>query len=513
VWSKSPSLAEELRAAQREPNRRLDRYLLLNELGRGGFGCVFRAWDPQLERMVALKVLTRPSSDQARRRFAREAKATATLRHPNIVPVHDAGTYKGLPYLVMELIEGRTLEHVAAGLADGPRGPDHTRLALLALRDTAQAVAHAHERGIVHRDLKPGNVIIDQGGQAYVLDFGLAHLRDAARLTQTGATLGTPLYMAPEQAKGARAAPSMDVYALGATLYHALTGKPPYDVDSFFALAQAQATGSPLPPSTLCPGLPARVDRLALACLAPDPADRPPSAAAVAAELEACLRAPAVAAPPPPHQRLLLVLLGLACVVLVALLTVLLFGRDGPSQLQRAGQRTEATAPGQPSQAAVNPQDRPPAAPPAAPGGAAPPAPTGSLPDQRLPSPSDDLARREARAWVERGDALMVEGRNPEALAAYDRALGLQPSHQTALANRAAVLRRLGRREEALATLDAMVRLRPRDPGSRYMRAVIHTELGDPAAAREDLERFLELAPDHPAAARARERLQGLPAR
>jgi len=205
----------------------LARYDVREKLGEGATAVVHRAWDRQLQRPVALKVLrdTVGMSELARQRFRREAQAAAGLSHPNIVTVHDAGETDGRLYLVMELVEGRGLHEM---LKDGSLDE---RRAIEILEKVARGLAAAHAKGIVHRDLKPANIIVSPSGEPKVGDFGLAHLLDSeAELTRAGTALGTPLYMAPEQVRGdARAiTPQTDIYALGAILYEAVLGQPPH---------------------------------------------------------------------------------------------------------------------------------------------------------------------------------------------------------------------------------------------------------------------------------------------
>ena len=202
---------------------------LLEELGRGGMGVVYKAWQKNLGRMVALKMVLRGghARPEEMARFQAEAKAIALLEHPNIVPVHEAGIFEEQPYFSMRFVEGQTLATI---LTQGPIKP---RDAASLIAKITRAVHHAHERGVLHRDLKPSNVIIDQGNNPLVTDFGLAKridLPDDNPLTQPGAILGTPAYMAPEQVSSNRGivGPASDVYSLGIILYETLTGRPPF---------------------------------------------------------------------------------------------------------------------------------------------------------------------------------------------------------------------------------------------------------------------------------------------
>ena len=274
----APPLASESTRGPR-PGRRFGRYDLLDVLGKGGFGVVYRAHDTQLGRMVALKVLER-LSERARARFDREVRLAARLRHPNIVAVHDAGTCEDRPFLVMELVRGKTLDELA-----GTNGMSWLRAAAL-LRDVARAVHHAHENGILHRDIKPQNVLVDERGTPVVLDFGLAQ---EAELDGTRSVIGgTPAYMSPEQAgeRGLTVGPATDVWGLGATLYHALTGHAPFGGQTPEQVLVSVLRRTPPRPGELVPDVPPELDELCLRCLKKSPADRWPSAAQLADALD-----------------------------------------------------------------------------------------------------------------------------------------------------------------------------------------------------------------------------------
>jgi serine/threonine protein kinase len=263
--------------------KQLGPYELRDLLGRGGSGSVYRAWDPRHEREVAVKILLHSDDPKARRRFEREIKATARLRHPTIVPLLDSGEEDGMLYLVMGLVEGRDL---VACAQDGMSPLD----VCLVMREICRAIHFAHEQGILHRDIKPQNVLIDDQGKPLVVDFGLARLEERdSHLTKTGTALGTPAYMPPEQVQAGRGEvldARSDVYSLGATLYHALAKRAPFRSDSADVLFACVLAKDPDPPSAHVAGVPAELDTVCLKCLAKDPADRYQSAAALADELD-----------------------------------------------------------------------------------------------------------------------------------------------------------------------------------------------------------------------------------
>jgi serine/threonine-protein kinase len=268
-------------------------------LGRGGMGVVFRARHLRLNRLVALKMALAGwyADPRERARFQREAEAVARLRHPNVVQVYDVGEADGRPYFTMELVEGGSL---AQKLAGTPL-PAHQAAQLVAT--LAGAMQAAHECcGLVHRDLKPGNVLLTAYGTPKISDFGVARrVGDGAGLTQTGAAVGTPSYMAPEQARGGPDAlgPAADVYALGAILYELLTGRPPFRAETAAATLQQVLDEEPVPPARRNPWVPRDLETICLKCLQKKPGQRYPTAADLAADLERFLRHEPIQARPP----------------------------------------------------------------------------------------------------------------------------------------------------------------------------------------------------------------------
>jgi WD40 repeat protein len=258
-------------------------YELLGELGRGGMGVVYQARQVGLDRVVALKVVLAGghAGPADRARFRTEAEAIARLQHPGIVQVYEVGEHGGLPYLALEFCPGGSLAQRLAGSPLPPR--DAARL----VEALARAVQAAHDRSVVHRDLKPQNVLLAADGTPKVADFGLAKKLDAAEgQTRTGAVLGTPSYMAPEQAGGVGPiGPPTDVYALGAILYECLTGRPPFKAATAVETIEQVRTREPVPPTRLQPGTPRDLETVCLKCLQKAPGRRYPSAEALAEEL------------------------------------------------------------------------------------------------------------------------------------------------------------------------------------------------------------------------------------
>jgi serine/threonine-protein kinase len=259
-------------------------YLLLEKIGKGGMGVVYKARQTGLNRLVALKMILAGAhaGPEELDRFHREAEAIARLRHPNVIQIHDCGVHEGQAYFSMELVEGGTL---ARRLAGQPLPP--AEAAELA-QTLARAVQAAHEQQIIHRDLKPGNILLDSDGSVRITDFGLAKLLDAdSAQTQSEAILGTPSYMAPEQARGdvKTIGPGTDVYALGAVLYEMLAGRPPFKGATRLETLDQVRTAEPAPPSRWQRGVPRDLEAVCLKCLEKNPADRYPSAAAFAEDL------------------------------------------------------------------------------------------------------------------------------------------------------------------------------------------------------------------------------------
>ncbi len=268
------------------PVSQLGDYELLAELGRGGMGVVFRAHQTSLDRVVALKLMHQSlSADPGyAARFLREARLAASLRHPGIVTIYDLGRLDGVPFFTMEIVEGSSLERL---LADGPVAA--ARAAELVMI-VALTIAHAHERGVVHRDLKPSNVLLDLDGRPKLADFGLAKDLTAPApqgTTQPGFVVGTPAHMAPEQAAGDTSGqPAVDIYGLGALLYHLLTGGAPHSATTLEAILRQIVDEVPLAPSTLVADIPAPIEAITMRCLAKRPEERYATARDVAAELE-----------------------------------------------------------------------------------------------------------------------------------------------------------------------------------------------------------------------------------
>jgi WD40 repeat protein len=267
-------------------------YRLVREIGRGGMGVVYEAVHRGLDRRVALKVLPafHGSGSDSVERFLREARTAAALHHTNIVPVFDVGQCNGVPYFAMQLIEGRGLDRAIRDWQTKPPADPFRRAAYLGVQ-AAEALEHAHERGVIHRDVKPSNLLLDGEGVLWVADFGLARRAADSSMTQSGALVGTPRYMSPEQAEGARRTVDhrTDVYSLGATLYELLTCRPPFSGPTAADVLLQVIGRDPVPPCLLNPAIPRDLETVVLRAMAKRPEDRYQTAGELADDLRRCM--------------------------------------------------------------------------------------------------------------------------------------------------------------------------------------------------------------------------------
>jgi serine/threonine-protein kinase len=261
------------------------RYRLDHVAGHGGMATVFSAYDTVLDRRVAIKLLQRKRDDGGvlHARFEREARAEAKIVHPNVVSVHDIGeSDDGRPFIVMDYVAGGSLQELIA--EEAPLSSE--RVAILGM-GIARALAAAHALNIVHRDVKPANVIVDEQGIPHLMDFGLAReiVDEDPGITAPGILVGTPFYVAPEQAQFGTASPAADMYSLGAVLYHALTGEPPFTGENAFDVALRRFQEEPAELRAVAPAADPDLAALIHALLARDPVDRPWDATGVAERL------------------------------------------------------------------------------------------------------------------------------------------------------------------------------------------------------------------------------------
>lgn len=253
-------------------NKKLGKYNVLGEIGRGGMAVVYRARQESLDRIVAIKELdlSRATQDpKAMERFQQEAKASASLVHPSIITVHDFWEKSRKAYIAMEFVEGLELKE-ALGIL-GPLGPVTTARIAISL---CNALSYAHERGVIHRDIKPGNVMLSAQGSVKLADFGIALVSGSADLTTTGQIIGTPSYMSPEQIRGEPLGPAAEVFSLGAVLYEMVTGAKPFTGPSDVAVTHAIIHKRPVRIRKLSPRTPRRLVRVIMKCLKKKPGRR-----------------------------------------------------------------------------------------------------------------------------------------------------------------------------------------------------------------------------------------------
>ncbi len=500
---------------------------ILEEIGRGGMGVVYRARDPSIARDVAVKLIRAATiGGDSSARLAREAQAVARLRHPGIVTVHAVGrTEDGHPWFAMELVDGRSLGDLVRD------GALEAATAVEIVRDVALALDHAHVAGVIHRDLKPDNVLIEAvSGRARLTDFGLAHDESAKeQLTRTGELLGTPAYMAPEQADGNGArGPVVDVYGLGAILYHALVGRAPFAGSGPMEILRKVLFDRPTPPRELDSTIPPDLERVALRCLEKDPAHRYPSARAVADALDRILadgrlesspsassrraprrarsserRRPAPRPVPPASRAVPAAIAGAGAVVAIALLALALSGPAADSD-DHPPPRPLIARGEEPALPIVSPPD-PPAptdasaeAPTPPPDPAPEPAPDPATDPAPVPlAPADTSATRaEARTLFEAARARGRAGDLAGARAEVERAIALDPELADAYVLRASLANAAGELDRSLADLDRALELDPTLTQAWFNRGTMRNFAKDYPGAIADLTEAIRLLPD-----------------
>jgi len=462
-----PEAPEEVRKASRNAKNLIGRYVIVEELGRGGMGVVYRAWDGDLRRFVALKMLTGPWDDEDLARFRREAQSAAALRHPNIITVYEIGDSDEMPFIALELIEGPTLHSRKLP----PKKAAETMIVV------ARAVDAAHRRGIIHRDLKPHNVMIDAQGEPRVMDFGLAKpVQSSSQITMSGTVVGTPAYMSPEQAQGrAREVDQRsDIFSLGAMMYELLTGRPPFGGKTPLETLTAVVKLDPVRPRKLAPAVPRPLEAVILTCLDKDRRKRYPSAEALARDLERFLRGEKVTAKMArsPGRLIFAVSAGIAFAAGMAAL----FWTPAPAPL-------------------------PPLPPP-------PPLPARPVAVDRKALDDGLRLLEESRLDLFRANADLEQTRRTlvKAEGLFDEALRKDPASGPALLARGQVRDRLHRPEEALADFTRAIEKMPSSPSAwlahgrllldRYMDEMVTASWQESMIPEELLQRRLRATED-----------------
>ena len=273
--------------AQQVAPRQIGRYQIISELGRGAMGVVYKAEDPSLTRMVAIKTINLAMQGdkgaEYEARFFREAKAAGAFNHPNVIIIYDVGRERDLAYIAMELLEGTELRDIMA----------NERIPLAGVLEigaqVADGLAAAHERGVVHRDIKPANIMIVRGEQVKIMDFGIARLLTSDEMTQTGSLLGSPKYMSPEQIVGRAIDERSDLFSLGVVLYEMAAGVAPFSAPDVTQLMHQIGTTVPRPPSIFNPAVPPMLDLIISKAMAKNVVERYQNATELAADLRACV--------------------------------------------------------------------------------------------------------------------------------------------------------------------------------------------------------------------------------
>ncbi|HKZ82264.1 MAG TPA: ABC transporter substrate-binding protein [Anaerolineae bacterium] len=480
----------------------LGKYQLIERLGRGGMADVYKGYQPGLDRYIAVKVLHPHLSEDPDfiTRFRREAKSVADLRHPHIVQVFDFDIQGENYYMVMEYVEGgKTLKQMLQELAaKGERLPLDRTLDVVA--SLADALAYAHGLGMIHRDIKPANVLLPSLERPVLSDFGIARLIGETGLTGSGVMIGTPAYMSPEQGRGERGEARSDIYALGIVLYEMLTGRPPYDADTPYAVILKHINDPLVPPRAVIGALPEAVERIVLRCLAKNPEDR----FASMGDLRNALRSAKTA----------------------------IEGRPGPATLSVAAPPTESLrvqppvpeavepvrAPVQPAAPAIQPARRPrwiiPAAAIAIVGIAVvlvvaaiasrPPTPATPTPARAAIPPTEATSTfaetREAQVQVEVGYEHLFEGDTEAALERFNQALSIEAGYPPALVGRAiAELFNYGDMDQVAGDLGRAAPALQGDPFFHFALGLQHLRSEkqyDPNLARGDLTQAIEKCGD-----------------
>jgi len=346
VHVKDDTLPSDVRSAMTDEKRKFGKFWLLSELGRGGMGVVYKAYEPALRRYVAIKVLIGKTGPEEVARFYREAQVAAKLKHPNIMQIYEVSKTGDRHFIAMEYIDGHSL--------GGQKTPP--RRAAEIVRDAALAADAAHRDGVVHRDIKPSNLMLDGRGKVFVMDFGLAKsLARESKLTTAGTIVGTPSYMSPEQAQGKLVDKVSDTYSLGAVLYELLTARPPFHAANPVETLNRVLNTEPDPPSKTVMGLSRDLEAIVLKALEKDRGRRYPSAKALADDLDHFLNGEAVSAKPRGAadrfarslKKKLPILLGLGAAVIVAVVAVVFVlgsgRRDRAEEMMRDGDAAART--------------------------------------------------------------------------------------------------------------------------------------------------------------------------
>ncbi len=479
---------------------KIGKYNISGELGRGAMGIVYRGEDPVIGRPVAIKTirfdtLTQASEqEKAQRRFMREARSAGNLSHPNIATIYDVGEDEGLTYIVMEFIEGQSLEELIKG---GQRFAVDEIIAIMA--QIGDALDFAHSKGIVHRDIKPGNILLDRAGRPHIVDFGIARI-SSSTMTHTSMIMGTPFYMSPEQVAGKKVNNRADIFSLGAVLYEMLTLEKAFPGDSITAVIYKIVNEHPVPVRNFQQDLPDGLDHILHTALAKDPSQRYSTCAELAQDLQNYPAyagivpddPPTITAPIPVYEKarktihrtdvpsvanqvfvgqkernrkpLLYVLGAMMIVVIFSVVAVVIFSNKDKTPVVL--------------------------------GGAAPPVQLKILPTEK-PDPKISLSEQ-IRSYEERAETFFKEGNNEGAIVLLEKILELNPKHSKAELNLGLVLVDQGRLDEAKKRFENYLVENTEDPAPYFYLGLLSEEMNDPERALAYLKTYRSIASEGP---------------
>jgi serine/threonine protein kinase len=460
------------------PPRQLGRYQLLEQIGKGGMGVVYRATDPAIGRTVAIKTIvlddTVADASQLRARLLRESQAAGRLSHPNIVAVHDVSEHGNTAYIVMEYVAGRSLHQAISGDPSLRSTGEVQRI----VQQCAEALDYAHSRGVIHRDVKPANIIVQPDGTVKIADFGIAKVIQSSPLTQSAATIGSPHYMAPEQWKGEMVTGQTDQYALAAVAYVMLTGRKPFEGETVASLAAQTLYQEPPPATTYNSLLNPAVDGVLHKALSKTPTARYQTCSEFAGALRKAWEHPS-ASSFKALRRSNWPVLAVVATVVAALTT-------GAWLYHQRNSATQVKA-----QLEAPKNERPPAANPVS----AVPQSKPSVKSKVKNAPSADSPR--GTDPYAQAEALLKRGAYADAVPYFTKAIATNPDYR-AYFGRGGAYQRMEQPEEAIADYSQAIRFKPDSAMAYHDRAVCEARLNRNDSAFADYNRALELAPDNP---------------
>jgi tetratricopeptide (TPR) repeat protein/predicted Ser/Thr protein kinase len=448
---------------------KLGRYQIVDTIGKGGMGVVYRAIDPAIGRSVAIKTIlvdeTEGENSPMRARLLRESQAAGRLSHPHIVAIHDVGEADRVAYIVMEYVEGRTLDQA---MRDHP-SPQAGAEALRIVEECASALDYAHSRGVVHRDIKPANIMLEVNGAVKIADFGIAKLALASSLTKTAVIVGSPHYMAPEQWRGEAVTGRADQYALATVAYTMLTGREPFIAESIASLAAMTLYRDPPATITLNAGWNPAVDDALQKALSKSAEARYATCTEFARALRNAFEGAscAVTARTGKGSRWIAAAAGAAGIATLSIAAWFVYSHR------------VAAPPSPAAKAAV----------------AAPVAQSHTAPSASTPTPSTPAAKVPVHADIEaEADQAVKQSKYAEAVKDYTQAIDANPDYHSYF-GRASAYRQLQQYDQAIADYSKAIALKPDRAAAYFDRAICQTHLGFDNAAAEDYDRALELDP------------------